>query len=129
MVKSLTLIIAAIFTFLNIGCSKAGDSCSYNTAVKFEQGKILSYPDFTAEYTGIRTVTKDLPNGNKITFRYHDFKINSAAEQKTVSWSSGTGDIAPVRFETAGKKFELELSYSEELKTKLSENELVIVKK
>lgn len=125
----LNFCIIALITLFHIGCSKAGDSCSYNTAVKFEQGIILSYPDFTAVYTGVRTVTKDLPNGNNITIKYHDFKINSAAEQKTISWSSGTGDIAPVRFETAGKNFELELSYSEELKTKLSENELVIVKK
>ncbi|HWA06931.1 MAG TPA: hypothetical protein VG961_10310, partial [Ignavibacteria bacterium] len=96
---------------------------------KFSKGEQIKFPDFTLEYTGERSETKQFPNGNSITMKFHEFNLTSSASKKQISWSSGTGDIAPVQFEIDGKKFELELRNSERLKTKLSENELVIVKK
>jgi len=101
----------------------------YDKVVKFSKGEQLKFPDFTIEYTGERTETKQFPNGNSLTMKFHEFNVTSASSQKKISWSSGTGEIAPVRFEIDGKNFELEMSNSEKLKTKLSENELVIVKK
>jgi hypothetical protein len=51
--------------------------------------------------------------------------VRNANVEKVVSWSSGTGDIAPVEFEIGGKHYQLELRHSEKL-GKLQDNELVI---
>ncbi len=100
----------------------------YNTVVKFSKGEQIKFPDFMLEYTGERSETKQFPNGNSITMKFHEFNLTSSASKNQISWSSGMGDIAPMGFEIDGKNFELEMSFSEKLKTKLSENELVIVK-
>lgn len=110
------------------GCSAKGNH-EYNSIVSYSKNEVIKFPDFTLEFTGTRDEKKMFPNGNSINFRFYDFKITFGSETKIVSWSSGTGDIAPLPFEAGGKKFELELSNSESLNKKLSENELVIVKK
>ena len=121
--------ILAIISLLSLfGCSAKG-GYEYNSIVSYSKNEAIKFPDFTLEFTGTRDEKKMFPNGNSINFRFYDFKINTGSETKTISWSSGTGDIAPLAFEAGGKKFELELSNSESLKKKLSENELVIVKK
>lgn len=76
-------------------------------------------------YIGEHRVSNDkFPNG----FLYQDFKAKTINEEKTISWSSGTGDIAPTVFEIGGKNYELELRISDKL-GKLAENELVVWKK
>lgn len=121
-------IIALIVITILFGCSSKGDA-NYDTVVKFSKGTLLKFPDFVVEYTGERIEKKDLPNGSSFIFKFHDFNVTHPTGIKTVSWSSGTGDIAPVSFEFDGKKYELEMANSEKLKTKLGEDELVIVKK
>ncbi|HMQ80493.1 MAG TPA: hypothetical protein PKE39_16825 [Ignavibacteria bacterium] len=101
----------------------------YDTVIKFSKDEQLIFPDFVLTYTGDRTETKHLPNGTNIKMKFREFDITSSSSKKQISWSSGMGDIAPMGFEIDGKKFELEMSYSEKLKSQLSENELVIVKK
>ncbi len=119
----------AIISLLTLfGCSAKG-GYEYNSIISYSKNEAMTFPDFTLEFTGIRDEKKFFPNGNSINIRFHDFKVISGSETKIISWSSGTGDIAPQPFEAGGKKFELELSNSESLKKKLSENELVIVKK
>ena len=118
-----------LLSFLSFFCSVKSGDISYDTVVKFSKGEQLKFPDFTLEYTGERSETKQFPNGNSITMKFHEFNVTSSASKKQISWSPGMGDIAPMGFEIDGKNFELEMSYSEKLKTKLSENELVIVKK
>lgn len=81
------------------------------------------------EFTGERTEKKEFDNGNSITFRFFDFKISNDKESKTISWSAGTGDIAPSDFEFDGKKYQIEMSKSESLNKRLNKNEIVIVKK
>lgn len=124
--KLLILIFVSLFT---LNCSNQTGMNDYNTVVKFSKGEQIKFPDFILEYTGERSDTKQFPNGNSITIKFHEFNLTSTASKKQISWSSGTGDIAPMGFEIDGKKFELEMSYSEKLKSQLSENELVIVKK
>ncbi|HAX49762.1 MAG TPA: hypothetical protein PK605_04575 [Ignavibacteria bacterium] len=124
--KLIVLIFISLFIF---NCSNQSGMNDYNTVVKFSKGEQLKFPDFTIEYTGERTETNQFPNGNSVTMKFHEFAVTSASSNKKVSWSSGTGDIAPAAFEIDGKNFELEMSNSEKLKTKLSENEFVIVKK
>lgn len=101
----------------------------YDTVIKFSKDEQLKFPDFVLTFTGDRTETKHFPNGTNIKMKFREFDITSSSSKKHISWSSGMGDIAPMGFEIDGKKFELEMSYSEKLKSQLSENELVIVKK
>lgn len=124
--KLIILIFISLFT---LNCSNQTGMNDYDTVVKFSKGEQIKFPDFTLEFTGERTETKQFPNGNSITMKFHEFNVTSASSKKQISWSSGMGDIAPLGFEIDGKNFELEMSFSEKLKTKLSENELVIVKK
>jgi hypothetical protein len=58
-------------------------------------------------------------------FLYYDFKITKEKTEKAVSWTAGTGDIAPARFEISGKHYQLESRHSDKL-GKLKDNELVI---
>lgn len=107
--------------------NKTDDSAArpYGEKIAFRQNQPIKFADFNLTYTGERRVSSDkFPNG----FLYHDFKAKTANEEKTVSWSSGTGEIAPTAFEIGGKNYELELSMSDKL-GKLAENELVIWKK
>jgi hypothetical protein len=97
----------------------------YGEKIVFSQNTPVKFEDFTLTYTGERRTNDDkFPRG----FVYHDFKIQNQQEEKTVSWSSGTGDIAPASFQIGGKNYELELGLSDKL-GKLAENELVVWKK
>lgn len=107
-------------------CGKNSDiAVKFGEKIKFSQNVPLEFEDLTFVYTGERRVSSDkFPNG----FLYQDFKARTEKDEKTVSWSSGTGDIAPTAFELGGKNYELELKISDKL-GKLAENELVIWKK
>jgi hypothetical protein len=59
----------------------------------------------------------------------YDFLITKGDKTQTVSWSSGTGDIAPTAFNVDGKDFLLELGISDVIKGSLGEGNLVIWKK
>ncbi len=97
----------------------------FGEKVKFSPNARIKFKDFSIIYIGERRVTSDkFPRG----FLYHDFKVQNQTEDRTVSWTSGTGDIAPAAFEIGGRKYELELAMSDKL-GKLAENELVIWKK
>lgn len=107
--------------------SRTGDSSFrfYGEKIRFWQNQPVKFQDFSLTYIGERkTSSEQYPRG----FLYHDFKVEGKNEEKTVSWSSGTGDIAPTVFEIGGKNYELELKISDKL-GKLAENELVVWKK
>lgn len=125
----LTITMLGLFSVFGINCSKAGDIADYNSVIQYEKGKAIKFPDFTLEFTGERTEKKEFDNGNSITFRFFDFKLSNDKESKTISWSAGTGDIAPSDFEFDGKKYQIEMSKSESLNKRLNKNEIVIVKK
>lgn len=120
-----TAMLILLSVIMLFGCgSKSGD-VNYDTAVSYAKGSQLKFPDFTLEYVGERTEKTSVG----LTFTFYDFSVTNGTAKKTVSWSSGTGDIGPVPFEFEGKQYQIELKYSDKLKTKLGENELVIVKK
>lgn len=123
-----SIIIILAVSLFSFNCSKADNKCEYNRVTDFEQGRVYDFPDFKLEFIGERTEKKDTPGGS-ISFRYSDFSVTGKNETKKLSWSSGTGDIAPLLFEIDGVKFELELSHSDYFGRNLSKNELVIVKK
>ncbi|RBP42561.1 hypothetical protein DES53_106270 [Roseimicrobium gellanilyticum] len=113
-------------TFAMPACAAGkGGSASYGTKVKFSKGSPITFPDFELKYVGTRKVSSSTyPRG----FLYHDFEVSRSSASKTVSWSSGTGDIGPAIFQFDGKEFWLELSRSDKL-GKLADNEVVIWKK
>lgn len=119
----------SILSFIDTGCSSKTGGADYNTVVSFSKGEKITFPDFVLEYRDEREVENTFPNGNKVKMKFHDFEANNGGERVIVSWSSGTGDIAPSSFEIGGNKYELELRISEKLSKNLAENELVIVKK
>ena len=118
-----------LLSFLSLFCSVKSGDINYNEIVKYSKEEQLKFPDFKLEFKGTRDEKKEFPNGSSLNFRFYDFSVSNDKTQKNISWSSGTGDIAPQQFEFDGKEYQLELSYSEKLKTKLGESELVIVKK
>lgn len=106
-------------------CALAGDVVGYGVKVKFAKGRTLHFADFDLTYTGTRHESSStFPRG----FNFEDFQLSRSGESKTLSWSSGTGDIGPVEFTFAGQKFALELRMSDKL-GRLSGDELVVWKR
>jgi hypothetical protein len=101
---------------------EAPNAAAYGAKVKFSEGRTLHFPDFDLTYLGKHHVTPpQYPRG----WWVHDFKVRVKSNEQTVSWSAGTGDIAPVRFPVNGAEFQLELSHSDKLGA-LREDEMVV---
>jgi hypothetical protein len=124
MIKFVGLFI--LLGLFSASCGKNSEaSAMFGEKVRYSQNVPVKFEDFTLVYTGERRVASDkFPNG----FLYHDFKAKTERDEKTVSWSSGSGDIAPTAFEIGGKRYELELKISDKL-GKLADGELVVWKK
>ncbi len=120
--------IVLIFGFSGLMCGTVKGDSEYDSVAEFREGTPVKFPDFTLTFLGIKDEKKELPNG-MLNFRFYEFKLSDGVNEKTIRWSSGTGDISPLDFEFGGNKFQLELKNSEKLKKKLNENELVIVKR
>ncbi len=126
--KAKSIIILLAVSLFSFNCSKADNKCDYNRVTDFEQGRVYEFPDFKLEFLGERTEKKEIPGGS-ISMRFQDFSITGKSGKSKLSWSSGTGDIAPQVFEVDGVKYELELAHSDYFGRNLAKNELVIVKK
>jgi hypothetical protein len=115
----------------NSGNSGEGNSvadkstAAFGEKTKFSKGRPVKFAGFTLTYMGERTVGIEKPQRQ---FTYQDFKIKTETEEKTVSWSSGLGEIAPTPFEIGGVNYALELRASDKLGN-LDTDELVIWKK
>lgn len=122
--RNLLELCLAVFFALPACAGTRGGPVSYGTKVHFAKGSTLTFPDFELAYAGTRKVSgSSYPR----PFVYHDFQVTGGGKSKTVSWSSGTGDIGPTVFEFGGKNFRLELSRSDKL-GRLAENEVVVWK-
>lgn len=90
----------------------AEPASEYRQPVPFRAGVALSFADFRLTYIGDRRVTSpQFAPG----FLYRDFRPESAHQVSQISWTSGTGDIAPLPFAVAGRQYRLELQFSESL--------------
>jgi hypothetical protein len=99
-------------------------TAAYGTKVKYSKGATIRFPDFDLVYIGTRKeASKVFPNG----FTYQDFKVSQGSTSDTVSWSSGTGLIAPRQFKFRGGTYQLMLHYGGAV-GKLKSDELVVVK-
>lgn len=115
-------LLSAIVTFAGCGNKTLTDKNQYGVRIKYAQGVKIEFPDFTLEFIGERRVTSShYPAG----FLYYDFKVNTGNTEKTVSWTSGTGNIGPAKFELGDSRFLLELILSDKLGM-LKQDELVI---
>jgi hypothetical protein len=112
-------ILMALFCSL-IGSS--GFAAEFGTKVVFKKDQALAFPGLVVTYLGERRVANErFPPG----FVYYDFRIEGGKETKTVSWTSGTGDIGPAPFQIGGQRYLLELRISDKL-GRLKDDELVI---
>ncbi len=99
-------------------------TATYGAKVKYSQGATIHYPDFDLTYIGTRKeASKVYPRG----FTYEDFRVERGSDTVTVSWSSGTGLIAPRQFEFGGQKYQLMLVHGGPA-GKLKDHELVVSK-
>ena len=100
----------------------------YGEKVSFEQGKVLTYPDFTIKYVGKRT--KKYPDETSaLTMTFYDFEVVKDGKKQMVIWTTGAGDIAPVYFYIDTLDFAIEHGKSEILKEPLGEGTMVIWKR
>ena len=124
-IRNVAAAICAIMTLLCTFAWTHEQASSYGEKVGFTKGAPLAFPDFSLEYVGQhRTSSEKYPRG----FLFYDFKLRSKGAEKSISWSNGTGEIAPLDFEIDGKHFLLELQRSDKLGP-LKENQLVIWKR
>jgi hypothetical protein len=122
-------VIAGAFLFVHLltfalsaHAEEAPDAAAYGSKVKFKAGHALRFPDFDLTYVGKHHVTPpQYPRG----WWVHDFKVRAKSDEQTISWSAGTGDIGPTRFEVNGTDFQIELSRSDKLGA-LREDEMVV---
>jgi hypothetical protein len=129
MINKMILGITFIIVFTSAVCCNGGETKGdYETVVTFKLNKTIKFPDFRLTFTGERQEISKFPNGNSFTFTYFDFTISNKKYEKKVSWTAGTGDIAPINFEFNGMKFSLELRFLEKKNKKLDDDELVITK-
>jgi len=95
---------------------------AYGKKVEFRRNHAIRFPDFRLTFLRQRHVPSSVfPRG----FVYYDFQAASGGETVEVSWSEGTGDIAPMRFKVSGAAFLLELKESEAA-GRLKDGELVV---
>jgi hypothetical protein len=102
----------------------AGDTqvVAYGKKVEFRRNHAILFPDFRLTFVRQRHVPSSVFSRG---FVYYDFQATSGGETVEVSWSEGTGDIAPSPFKISGAAFLLELKVSETA-GRLKDDELVV---
>ena len=94
----------------------------YGQRVVFEQGKPLQFGHFRLRFEGQTHVkVEHYPNG----FVHENFEVTATGKSQKITWSMGTGEIAPTEFSVAGQGYLLELKSSDFLGN-LENNELVV---
>ena len=91
--------------------------------VRFSKGRSVATGPLTIEYLGERRVSHPV---FKPGFTFHDFKVSDGRETKTISWSSGTGEVGPQEFSLSGTLYQLELRRSVAREGWLRDDELVL---
>ncbi len=98
---------------------------AYDSVVLFSKNTPLVFPHFTVTFTGTTDVKPDA--APQLTFTYYHFTIKSHdGRTRTLSWSSGTGVIAPKPFVVENQLYALELKFVEKTSQQLADSELVI---
>lgn len=119
-----------LITFCLTACGLSGGNNvqNYGEKVNYSNGKEIKYPDFTVKFSGTHEKGFPLPDSaTKMVF--YDFQVTKGDKKQTVSWSSGTGDIAPSFFYVDGVDYVLEMKQSDVIKESLGEGNIVIWKR
>lgn len=124
MKKILILIIAFCLSACGVKSANNDKFEKYGEKVSYADGKELKFPDFSIKFSGKRETTNA-----PLKMTFYDFLVTKGDKTQTVSWSSGTGDIAPTFFNVDGTDYVLELGMSDVIKGQLGEGNLVIWKK
>jgi hypothetical protein len=122
-ILGITLSVVALLAIISgSSAENASKAVAYDAKTRFDQGRALRFPDFELTYVGKRRVEPpQYPRG----WWVYDFIVRCKTGEQTISWSAGTGDIAPARFTVDREEFQLELSRSDRLGT-LREDEMVV---
>ena len=125
--KIIRIFLMFVILFL-AGCSATNinpNAVKYGTPLKYEKEQIIEFADFSIKFIGERRTTSDAyPRG----FLFYDFEIFKGDKKQTVSWTSGTGEIAPEYFSFNNKEYVLEMEYAMVLKKQM-DNEIIIWRK
>jgi hypothetical protein len=114
----------ALIVFALIVAATCAFASEYGEKVQFKKDVSIKFPDFSVTYLGQRRVEVPV---FKPGFLYHDFGIDTpGGVRKTVSWSSGTGEIGPQLFDIRGRRYCLELKASVGYPGWLKPDEVVI---
>lgn len=101
-------------------------NAQYDQPATYSETAPLQYPDFTLRFLG-KSEGGTLPNGMPMGAQYRFEASLPDGQKSAVTWSSGTGEIAPRPFIINGQKFTLERSIST-TGERLAENQLIIRK-
>ena len=105
------------------GQGDSGRSHPYGEKIDYLDGKVKQLPDFVIRFLGERRVASSkYPRAITV----YDFEVSKGGEKKTISWSSGTGDIGPTFFEVGGQSFVLELEASDVYKGMMKQGEMIV---
>ena len=107
----------------NSANSEIKNNAKYGEIVKYKKGIAIQFPDFTLTYTGDKLLSGK--NGATWSMILNLFEISNEKNTKEVSWSSGTGEIAPNSFEFNGKKYNIEKDFSDKF-GQLKQDELIV---
>lgn len=124
MKKIIILIISLCLSACGMNAASNNKAEKYGEKISYANGGELKFPDFSIKFSGKRE-TGNAP----VKMTFYDFLVTKGDKTQTVSWSSGTGDIAPTVFNVDGTDFVLELGMSDVIKGGLGEGNLVIWKK
>lgn len=124
MKKILILIVSLLLSACGVNSGSDNSVEKYGEKVSYADGKELKFPDFSIKFTGKRETAT-----SPVKMTTYDFIVTKGDKTQTVSWSSGTGDIAPTFFNFEGTDFVLELGMSDVMKGALGEGILVLWKK
>lgn len=124
MKKIITLIISLCLSACGVNSASNNQAEKYGEKVSYADGKELKFPDFSIKFSGKRETAN-----SPVRMVFYDFLVTKGDKTQTVSWSSGTGDIAPTVFNVDGTDYVLELGMSDVSKGALGEGDLVIWKK
>lgn len=104
--------------------SSQGPIQSYGIKIRYSTGIKIVFPDFVLTFVEKRHKSHAV---FKPGFDYYDFNVETEKQKQTISWCSGTGDIAPLYFVMDGVEYGLELKLSDKL-GQLASDELVVWK-
>lgn len=110
--KILFAVLILIALGVPVPCPSANDqelkmtsTATYGTKVVFSRDQVIAFPDFTFKFLGSAPAPQPFPDIIIPLGDFYKFEVAANHEIKNFSWSSGTGDIAPMVITISNKIF------------------------